>query len=141
MPSESALAGTSVYLPAGPSVAVPSSVAPSYTRSVDPGSAVKTSVGWVSLVLAPPDSAPVTGPTSSVALTSTGASGSVVSSVKPDAIADVLLPLVSVRLVLAVHDPSIVSDAVGISWSMVNGPLPLAVPPARPADRRPGGRC
>ena len=81
-PSTNAVEGVKVKVPDGPSVALPNSVLPSYTRTVLPASAVNTSVGRASLVVAPLASEPVTPATSSVTLTRTGAAGAVVSIVR-----------------------------------------------------------
>jgi len=58
-----------------------------------------------------------------------GAEGALVSSVKPPLVAALVLPATSVIVVLVVHAPFTVNALLGISWLIVNGPFPLAVPP------------
>ena len=58
-----------------------------------------------------------------------GADGGIVSSVNPPADGALVLPATSVIVVLVVHAPSTVSAEDGINCVMVNGPLPVAVPP------------
>jgi hypothetical protein len=62
--------------------------------------------------------------------------GAVVSSVKLPGAAALVLPATSVRVVLVVQAPSTVSALLGMSWLMVKGPAPVAVPPW--AGGRPG---
>ena len=106
-PDESGDAGVNVNVPAGPSTALPRDVEPSNNVTVAPGSAVKTSVGRASLVDAPLERAPVTGPTSSLVLTQTGAAGAVESTVKGNAVdGPLVLPAMSVAVAVRLCSPS-----------------------------------
>ena len=73
---------------------------------------MKTSVGCVSLVAPPLERAPVTGPTSSVALTSIGAAGAVESTVREKGVDDPLvLPATSVAVAVRLCAPSESAEA------------------------------
>ena len=58
-----------------------------------------------------------------------GTPGAVVSSTKAPGCGTLVLPAVSVRVVLVVQGPSTVKAVDGTVWVMVNGPVPVAVPP------------
>ena len=59
----------------------------------------------------------------------TGADGGVVSSTKLPSVAALVLPATSVMEVLVVQLPSCVSSLLAMTWLMVKGPVPVAVPP------------
>ena len=58
-----------------------------------------------------------------------GSNGAVISSTKLSVAAGLVLPAASVMVVLVVQVPSTLNALVGISWLMVNGPLPVKLPP------------
>ena len=96
-PSPRSVPGVKVQLPWAFTTAVPISLPSTITCTVEPTSPVPLKVGRASLVLLPDVSAPVTGPTSSITLVTTGTPGAAVSmvKVKTDELAEAL-PAVSV---------------------------------------------
>ena len=84
-----------VQLPLSSAVTLPTTVVPSYSVTVLPASAVPRKVGVVSLVLPLWAKASVTGATSSLALTMSGMSGAVVSTVALPLPWALVLPAVS----------------------------------------------
>ncbi|NKA72185.1 hypothetical protein GO284_01111 [Ralstonia solanacearum] len=113
---------------------VPSSVVPSKMLMVVSASAVPASVGVASLVLPPEVSVPVTGETSSVTLTRTGASGTETSTVSVKAeVAVLTLPAASVAVAVRLWLPS-ASAVVGVKDQLPEASavvVPSSVVPSR----------
>ena len=124
-PSPSGVTGVTLQVPSAATVAVLSSPPGNVTVMVSPATPVPLMVGVVSLVV-PSPLVPVSLASAS---TAAGAAGGAASSVKPPAVAGLVLPAVSVTVVLVLQAPSCVRALPGTTWLIVNGPLPVAVPP------------